>query len=140
MSKVIPRYTCQMKNQDFLTNHFLVAMPTLDDPNFQQSVAFICEHNDQGALGLIINRPSELHLSDIMAQMELDAPVRAWRRPSVQGHRGHPGQCVPSSLKSPISRPSLRRVNFEPRRRFGERPTGHYNNRIQTRNVPFHNT
>ncbi|HYW91442.1 MAG TPA: YqgE/AlgH family protein [Gammaproteobacteria bacterium] len=66
-----------MSASGYLHNQCLIAMPTLADPNFSHSVTCICEHNDQGALGLIINRPSELHLSDIMAQMELDAPVRA---------------------------------------------------------------
>ena len=94
MSKGIPRYTCQMKNQDFLTNHFLVAMPTLDDPNFQQSVAFICEHNDQGALGIIINRPSNVVLGDIFEQLSIDASntesskLPVWQGGPVQLERG----------------------------------------------------
>jgi len=94
MSKVIPRYTCQMKNQDFLTNHFLVAMPTLDDPNFQQSVAFICEHNDQGALGIIINRPSNVVLGDIFDQLSIEAgstessKLPVWQGGPVQLERG----------------------------------------------------
>ena len=46
-----------MATSQSLTNQFLIAMPALGDPNFHQSVTLICEHNENGALGLIINRP-----------------------------------------------------------------------------------
>lgn len=42
-----------------LQNHFLIAMPTLLDPYFQKSVVYICEHNEKGAMGLVINRQIE---------------------------------------------------------------------------------
>ena len=42
---------------DFLTNQFLIAMPAMTDSNFAQTVTFIWEHNADGALGIIINRP-----------------------------------------------------------------------------------
>ena len=51
---------------DFLNNQFLVAMPSLDDAHFAQSVTLLCEHNSGGALGLVINRPSDLSLSDML--------------------------------------------------------------------------
>jgi len=59
--------------QDFLTNQFLVAMPSLEDPNFRESVTFICEHNPQGALGIVINRPMNVVLGDILKQLSLEA-------------------------------------------------------------------
>jgi len=59
--------------QDFLTNQFLVAMPSLEDPNFRESVTFICEHNAHGALGIIINRPMNVVLDDILKQLDLKA-------------------------------------------------------------------
>jgi len=62
-----------MSEQDFLTNQFLVAMPTLEDPNFRESVTFICEHNSKGALGIIINRPMNVVLDDILKQLSLSA-------------------------------------------------------------------
>lgn len=40
-----------------LQHHFLIAMPTLDDPLFKRSVIYICEHNEDGAMGLVINKP-----------------------------------------------------------------------------------
>jgi putative transcriptional regulator len=45
-----------------LTNHFLIAMPSMVDPNFAGSLTYICEHTDQGALGLVVNRPIDMTL------------------------------------------------------------------------------
>lgn len=55
-----------------LTNHFIIAMPTLNDPSFEKSVSYICEHNDEGAMGIIINRPTELTLSDLCEQLDIE--------------------------------------------------------------------
>lgn len=57
-----------------LTNHFLIAMPGLDDPNFHHSVTYICEHSDQGAMGIIINRVTDVSLGEVLTQMELEWP------------------------------------------------------------------
>lgn len=54
-----------------LTNHFLIAMPGMADPSFARTVTYLCQHNEEGALGIIINRPSELTLKDIMDQMNI---------------------------------------------------------------------
>ena len=54
-----------------LTNQFLIAMPALDDPNFHGTVTFICEHNDQGAMGIVINRPLTMTLGEILEQMDI---------------------------------------------------------------------
>lgn len=56
-----------------LANHFLIAMPQLADPNFSQTVTYICEHNGDGALGIVINRPLELRLGEVLAHMDLAA-------------------------------------------------------------------
>ncbi len=55
----------------YLTNQLLVAMPTLDDPNFAQTVTLICEHTDQGALGIIINRPMSMALGEVFEQLSM---------------------------------------------------------------------
>lgn len=55
-----------------LTNQFLIAMPALGDPNFFQSVSFICEHNDNGAIGIIINRPLGINLSEVFDQLDIE--------------------------------------------------------------------
>lgn len=59
-----------MKFTDF-TNHFLIAMPNLADPNFHHTVTFICAHNEDGAMGIVINRPLDMQLGEILAQMDL---------------------------------------------------------------------
>jgi putative transcriptional regulator len=57
----------------YLTNHFLIAMPSLDDPNFFQTVTYVCMHNEQGAMGIVINRPMDVELGDILEHMEIDS-------------------------------------------------------------------
>lgn len=56
-----------------LSNHFLIAMPGLEDANFYRTVTYICEHNAQGAMGIVINRPLDISLGDILEQMEITA-------------------------------------------------------------------
>ncbi len=53
------------------TDQFLIAMPSLRDPNFSQTVTYICAHNEDGAMGLVINRPANCDLGEILAQMEM---------------------------------------------------------------------
>jgi len=52
-------------------NQFLLAMPSMDDPNFAHSVTYICEHSEDGALGIVINRPSEVPLGEMFDQLEV---------------------------------------------------------------------
>lgn len=54
-----------------LTNQFLIAMPGMVDDNFARTVVFLCEHNDKGALGLVINRPSDITLKNLFEKVEL---------------------------------------------------------------------
>jgi putative transcriptional regulator len=54
------------------TNHFLIAMPGMTDQFFSRTVTYLCQHSDEGALGIIVNRPSELRLGDIMQQMNIE--------------------------------------------------------------------
>lgn len=58
-----------MSDTSSLKNQLLIAMPGLDDPNFSRTVTYICEHTDAGAMGIVINRPSELKLSDVLHHM-----------------------------------------------------------------------
>jgi putative transcriptional regulator len=60
-----------MRPETNLTNHFLIAMPRLEDPNFFHTVTYICEHTTDGAMGIVINRPMDLHLTDIFEQLEI---------------------------------------------------------------------
>ncbi|GAB4170079.1 MAG: YqgE/AlgH family protein [Rhodocyclaceae bacterium] len=54
-----------------LTGHFLIAMPNMSDPNFAHSLTYICEHNEQGALGLIVNRPLEMALPALFERVNI---------------------------------------------------------------------
>lgn len=62
-----------MAETPYLTNHFLIAMPGLADPNFFHTVTYICEHDADGAMGLVINRPLDMRLDDVFEHMQLDA-------------------------------------------------------------------
>ena len=54
-----------------LTHHFLIAMPGLSDKAFAKSVIYMCEHSDRGALGLIINKPSDINLKGLFEKVAL---------------------------------------------------------------------
>ncbi|WP_346841518.1 YqgE/AlgH family protein [Metapseudomonas otitidis] len=71
----------------YLKHHFLIAMPHMDDPNFAQTVTYLVEHNDQGAMGLVINRPNGLKLSDVLEQLRPDdtAPAHCQNLPIYAG-------------------------------------------------------
>lgn len=59
------------------SNQLLVAMPSLTDANFARTVTLICEHNAQGALGIVINRPSELTAKDLLDHLEIETHLTA---------------------------------------------------------------
>lgn len=61
-----------MQIENSLQHHFLIAMPTLIDSFFYRSVIYICEHNEEGAMGLIINRPTQIMLDELFAHLEID--------------------------------------------------------------------
>ncbi len=55
-----------------LAGHFLIAMPSLAEPPFSRGVAFICQHDEDGAVGLLVNQLSEYRLGDVLRQMKLE--------------------------------------------------------------------
>ncbi|BAN46070.1 YqgE/AlgH family protein [Metapseudomonas resinovorans] len=71
----------------YLKHHFLIAMPHMADPNFAQTVTYLVEHNEQGAMGLVINRPNGLSLSDVLEQLRPDymPPARCQGLPIYAG-------------------------------------------------------
>jgi putative transcriptional regulator len=54
-----------------LTNHFLIAMPGLQDEIFSRSVVYVCEHNERGALGLVINKPGDMTMTNLFERVDL---------------------------------------------------------------------
>lgn len=64
-----------MKNAnsfDSLKDHFLIAMPALNDSEFGHTITYICEHTKEGAMGIVINHPMTLQLDEVFAHMEID--------------------------------------------------------------------
>jgi len=63
--------TSVMTETESLSNHFLIAMPALEDPNFHHTTTYICEHDADGALGVVINRPLDIQLGEILLHMDI---------------------------------------------------------------------
>ena len=73
-----------------LTQHFLIAMPAMVDPHFAKSLTLVCEHNENGALGIVINRPTDMKLHGLLEQVKITPQVDRLR--SVPVHLGGPVQ------------------------------------------------
>jgi putative transcriptional regulator len=54
-----------------LVDHFLISMPNMADPNFAGTVIYVCEHSEKGAMGVVINRPTELTYARLFDKIEL---------------------------------------------------------------------
>tara|TARA_R110001592_G_scaffold156705_4_gene387296 strand:+ start:734 stop:1342 length:609 start_codon:yes stop_codon:yes gene_type:complete len=59
-----------------LANQFLIAMPHLEDPWFNQTVTYLWRHNDEGALGIVINKPSNMRLAELLEELKIDLEQR----------------------------------------------------------------
>src|SRR5690606_14731543 len=73
-----------------LTHHFLIAMPQMGDENFARSVVYLCEHSARGALGLVINKPSEINLKGLFDKVDL--PLRRTDLAAAPVFQGGPVQ------------------------------------------------
>lgn len=82
-------YNDSMSQLD-LSHHFLIAMPAMTDPFFAKSLAYICEHNEQGAMGIVVNRPISLTLSELYAQ--INVPLNQNELEDMLVHYGGPVQ------------------------------------------------
>lgn len=60
---------------DYLSNQFLISMPHLSDQHFSQTIVYLCDHSEYGAMGLIINQPSGIRLTELCEHLELDLPT-----------------------------------------------------------------
>lgn len=56
-----------------LSNHFLVAMPGMQDPLFHRSVIYICEHNEDGAMGIVVNSPIDITVGGMLRKVDVDS-------------------------------------------------------------------
>ena len=66
-----------MSGKRYLTDQFLIASPGLQDPNFARGVTLICQHDEDGAMGLTVNRLSDYHLGDVLQQMNIGTDLLA---------------------------------------------------------------
>jgi putative transcriptional regulator len=69
-----------------LQDHFLIAMPAMADPNFTETVTYICKHDAAGAFGLVLTRPSDLSLGEMLGQLAIELKDRSLAdRPVLHG-------------------------------------------------------
>ena len=61
------------RSSDCLRDHFLLAMPRLSDGIFSQSITYICEHGESGAMGIVINQPLDLSVGEIFEHLQINA-------------------------------------------------------------------
>ncbi|MBC3767666.1 YqgE/AlgH family protein [Neptunicella marina] len=61
--------------QNSFENHFLIAMPDLQDPNFSRSLTYICEHNEHGAMGIVINQPAGMTVKELLKMVNIDKDI-----------------------------------------------------------------
>lgn len=75
---------------NYFDQQLLIAMPSLSDPNFNRGVTLMCQHNAEGALGITINRQSDLTLMDVLAQLDIRCENEdVGRRPVFEGGPVH---------------------------------------------------
>ena len=79
-----------------LANHFLIAMPAMADPNFSRTLTYICEHNEDGAIGIIVNRPMELKLAGLFDRVSI--PLE-----DEQAEARFSGRCISAARCRPIA-------------------------------------
>lgn len=69
-----------------LQDHFLIAMPAMADPNFTETVTYVCKHDATGAFGLVLTRPSDLSLGEMLGQLAIELKDRSLaERPVMHG-------------------------------------------------------
>ena len=74
-----------------LANQLLIALPSLADSNFSRSVALICQHDEDGAMGIVVNRASEYTLGEVLGQMGVEGGSESLRaQPVLAGGPVHP--------------------------------------------------
>ena len=72
-----------------LTNQFLIAMPGMLDEQFAGSVVYLFEHNAKGAMGLVVNRPTDVSLSTLLDKIELKLEITPFADQAVYFAKGH---------------------------------------------------
>ena len=91
-----------MSDEGYLDAHFLIAMPAIGDPRFERTLIYMCAHTDEGAMGIIVNKPMEdLRLGDLLyrlgllppdASASIHLPHEVYRQPVFTGGPVEPGR------------------------------------------------
>ncbi len=80
-----------MEDTSNFKHHFLLAMPQLSDPWFSRCVCYICDHDEHGSMGLVINKPLNMELGEILSELDID-DSNAPKLPVLQGGPVSPEQ------------------------------------------------
>ena len=86
----------------YLENQFLIAMPRMLDPYFTNTVTYLWKHNEEGALGIVINKPLKACVADIFAELDVQELSGGPRDPagySVSGQVFNEGELIASEIK-----------------------------------------
>ena len=86
-----------------LANHFLIAMPAMADPNFSRTLTYICEHNADGAVGVIVNRPIDMTLGTLLERIDITCDNKT----SVDAPSISAARCRPTVASYCIARRSI---------------------------------
>jgi len=91
-----------------LKNHFLLAMPNLPDDQFSQSLTYICDHSDDGAMGIVINKPLQLNLAKLLDHIDITPTINTLEQipvlngGPVQGEQGFVLHRLPGQWQSSL--------------------------------------
>ena len=85
MIRVARGNSLKISSSDSLRDHFLLAMPGLDSGLFSGSITYICEHGEAGAMGIVINQPLDLSLTEIFDHLDIDCDPKFHDQPVLAG-------------------------------------------------------
>ncbi len=79
------KFLLSQYTENSLRDHFLIAMPGLRGSFFSDSITYICDHSDQGAMGIVLNQPLNIHLDEVFDQLSLNYAPTASEMPVLSG-------------------------------------------------------
>ena len=86
MGSMMPPENMRSQHGGFLDGQLLVAMPGMPDNRFARSVIYLCAHSEEGAMGIIVNRPArKVVFSELLVQLDVIKPDEAIRLPAQAG-------------------------------------------------------
>lgn len=80
---IMDNFRMMKKRDGFLNGHLLIAMPGMEDERFSRSVIYICAHSDEGAMGLVLNKPQDMVFPDLLIQLGIINSAQASHLPEL---------------------------------------------------------